>query len=296
MSLLNSVSSGKQVKAMIHTIFGLPGVGKTSWAAQFPKCLIIDLEKGSHHLDVDRLDNIDSLDAFRSLIDELVISDHKYQTIAVDSIESLELLICDWVCKEGGVETIEKYEGGYGKGYQRSREIMREIMGSLRKLTDKDITVILVGHSQVKTHNDPAENTSFDRHVMRVNDKMGAVIRDLSDNVFFACHKVNTYKDQGKVRAISDGERVLRTEWRASFDAKSRMNLPFEIPLSYHAFIAASESNKPKSLEDLRSEVEQMIAGLDAETKPKAQTALDKAKTIEELISIKNRISTIINA
>jgi hypothetical protein len=297
MGLLDTITTGKQSKAMIHTIYGLPGVGKTTWASKFPKCLILDLEKGSSHLEVARLDSIDTFHLFKNILNDLLTSSHLYQTIAVDSIEALESLIADQVCQEGAVETIEKYDGGYGKGYIRTRELMREVMTSLRALNEKkNITVILIGHSQVKTHNDPAENAAYDRYVMRVNDKMGAVIRDLSDNVFFACHKVSTFNDKGKIRAISDGERVIKTEWRASADAKNRLNLPFEIPLSYEAFSLAIESTKPKSVESLREEINEMVRGLDQETKPKAVEAVKKAQTVEELLAIKNRISVLINA
>lgn len=297
MSLLSGVVSGRQVKPMIHTIYGLPGVGKTTWASRFPDCLILDLERGSNHLDVARLENIESLAQFRQVLTDLLATDHKFKTLAVDSIESLESLISDAVCVEGRVDSIEKYEGGYGKGYHRTREIMREIMNDLRSLTTtKQMNVILIGHSQVKTHNDPAENTAYDRYIMRVNDKMGSIIRDLSDNVFFACHKVNTYKDGGKVRAISDGERVIKTEWRAAFDAKNRMGLPFELPLSYDAFIAASQSPTKKTPESLRAEITELAQSLDETTKPKALEAMMKAKTIEELNDIKNRITTIVSA
>jgi hypothetical protein len=296
MSFLKNVTTGRQMKPMIHTIFGLPGVGKTTWASRFPNCLILDLEHGSNSLEVARISSITDLNQFKLALSSLLTEPHDYKTVAIDSIEALESLIADAVCKEGSVETIEKYDGGYGKGYQRSRELMREIMMTLKGLTEKGMTAILIGHSQVKTHNDPAENVSFDRYIMRVNDKMGAVIRDLSDNVFFACHKVSTYSEKGKTRAISDGERVIKTEWRAAFDAKNRLGLPFEIPLSYQAFSEAINNLKPKNVNELREETQALLKGLDAETRPRAEEALKKAQTTEELIAIKNRITTLVNS
>lgn len=297
MSILDRVTKGPQIKPMIHTIFGVQGCGKSTWASKFPKCLFLDLEKGSYHLDVARLDQLSSLSEVKEVLESIQKNAGGYKTLVIDSVESLESMIFEHVCAEGKVDSIEKYDGGYGKGYVRSREIMSGIMKTLRAITESQgLTVILIGHSQVKNHTDPAENVAYDRYIMRCNDKMSAVIRDLSDSVFFCAHKVATYKDGQKTRAISDGERVMYTSWRAAYDAKSRLNLPHELPLDYQAFISAIDNQKPKSVDELKADITQMAAGLDQETKTKALDAMNKATTTEALIAIKNRISTIVTA
>ncbi len=68
---------------------------------------------------------------------------------------------------------------------------------------------------------------------------MAALIRDLSDNVLFATYKVFTNEEKGRTRAYGDGQRVIFTQWRPCADAKNRLDLPFELPLSYDAFIDA---------------------------------------------------------
>src|SRR5690242_4426848 len=130
MSLLKSVTTGKQIGPQIHVVAGDNGVGKTTFGAAFPKPLVIDLENGSNHIDVARIkkEDVATLAAFRGGLAELLNSKHDYQTVVIDSAEALEGLIFDAVCAEGKVDSIEKYDGGYGKGYQRSREIMRDIM------------------------------------------------------------------------------------------------------------------------------------------------------------------------
>lgn len=295
MSLLANVSQGRLQKPMIHTAYGIPGAGKTTWASQFPKPLIIDLENGSGHLDVARLEGVDSFEKFKDILRELLTTQHGFETIVIDSLESLEHLMCDWICLEGGVKSIEAYSGGFGKGFQRLREIGREVMILERQLCDKKgVTVINIGHSLVKSHTDPADNTTFDRYTMRVNDKLGAVIRDLSDNVFFIAHKIYTTKEQGKTKAFSDGQRVMYTSWRAAYDAKSRLNIPHELPLSYQAFKAAIESSNPKTLEDAKVDLIEMTKGLDQETKTKAQEAIKNAQSLDQLNVIKTRIQTLI--
>lgn len=296
--MIAKITIGKQMRPMIHMIYGLPGVGKTTWASSFPDPLIIDLEKGSYHLDVARIDDVANYDALMQTLQAIasgVEETKKFRTIVIDSIEAMEALMCDHICIEGNVASIEKYDGGFGKGYARLRELARGVMTVLRKITEtRGATVILIGHSQQKQFSDPSENTTFDRYTMRVNDKMGSVIRDLSDNVFFACHKVYTTKENGKTKAFSEGERVMKTEWRAAFDAKNRMSLPFELPLSYDAFMKAS-LGEGKSVDELRIDAEELAKAVKEE--PIRTAALEKIKTSttkEELLSIKARLYEIV--
>jgi len=290
-SLLSLVTSGKQIGAQIHVVAGNNGVGKTTWAASFPKSITADLENGTKHLNVARIpaDKLKTLQDFRLFLKELVESKHDYLTFVIDSVEALEGLISDAICLEGKVNSIEEFGGGYGKGYVRSREIMREIMGEVRLLQNKGITTILVAHTQIKTHADPATNQSYDRVIMRCNDKMAALIRDLADNVFYCSYKVFTTTENNKTKAFGDGQRVMFTQWRPGFDAKNRLDLPLEIPLSYEAFVEAC-SNKPDT-DSLLSEIKEMSSGLDEslKTKVKEQTEMHKANA-EKLKEIKNRL------
>lgn len=293
MSLLNAVTTGRQIGPQVHVIAGVNGVGKTTWAASFPKVLLIDLEKGSEHLEVARIpaEKVPDLAAFRALLKELVTTKHDYQTLAIDSVEALEGLICDAVCVEGKVASIELYESGYGKGYVRSREIMREIMMDIRKLQAKGMTTILVGHTQIKSHTDPATNQTYDRVIMRCNDKMAALIRDLADNVFYASYKVFTTEQKGRTRAFGDGQRVMFTQWRAGFDAKNRLELPLELPLSYDAFAEACKIEPQAKTEDLISDINAMSEKLDPALKKDVEEMLKNFKNNPaKLREVKNRL------
>jgi len=293
MSLLSAVTTGKQISAQIHTIAGTNGVGKTTLVASFPKPLIIDIEKGSEHLNVARVpaSSLKDLASFRGVLKELGETKHDFQTIGIDSVEALEGLISDAVCAEGKVASLEDFGGGYGKGHARTRELMREIMGDLQALKEKGITSILVAHTQVKTISDPATNQSYDRVIMRCNDKMSSIIRDLSDNVFYATYKVFMAKDGGKIKAFGDGQRVMYTQWRPGFDAKNRLDLPLELPLSYDVFAEACAKKPEASVELLLSDIAQMSEGLDANLKATVKTQIERFKANpEKLKEIKNRL------
>lgn len=292
MSILESVTTGKRVGAQIHTIFGQNGVGKTTFAASFPKPIVLDLEDGSKHIDVARLgsDKLTDFAKVRGALAELINSKHDFQTVVIDSAESLEALIFDAVCAEGKVTSIEEYGGGYGKGYTRGREILRDVMNDLKVLQSKGITTIIVAHTQTKTHTDPTSNQSYDRIIMRMNDKMAAVVRDLSDNVLFATYKVFTTQDKNKkTQAFGDGQRILLTQWRPGYDAKNRLELPPELPLSYEAFVEAA--NKDVKVDDLVSDIRAMAEKVDASLKTTVEEQLEKFKgDLAKLKQVKNRL------
>lgn len=292
MSLLN-VKKGKMLGPQVHTIYGNNGVGKSTLAASFPASIFLDLEDGSKHLDVSRLESkeLKTVASIRAILKELMSPKAEYKTVVIDSIEALESVIYDDICKDSKVDSIELAMGGYGKGIVRSREIMREIMMDLQALKEFGITSILVGHSHTKKHSDPNTNQEWDRTVMRANDKLAAVVKDLSDNVLFATFKVFTAKDNGKTKAVGDGQRVMYTQWRPSFDAKNRLELPLELPLSYDAFVEACEKKPEANVEELLSEITELSKTLDPAIKAKMAEHMAKHKTNPaKLREVKNRI------
>lgn len=298
MSLLDHVSMGKIKGPQFNVICGVNGVGKTTWATSFPKSICVDLEDGSKHLDVARIgaDKFPDLEKVRAFICELRDKKHDYKTLVIDSAEALEALICDFVCKEGNVKSVELYDGGYGKGIARTREIMREIILEFNQLKQKGIEINLVAHTQVKTISDPTTNQSYDRVIMRTNDKMAAVIRDLADNVFFATYKVFTVQENKKTKAVGEGQRVMYTQWRPGFDAKNRLNLPHELALSYDAFMEALGNTEIDS-NVLAEEITQMASKItDEKFKKTVSDQIEKFKNNPaKLNEVKNRLMAYVS-
>ena len=297
MSLLEQVTTGKQIGAQVHVITGHNGIGKTTFAASFPGPLIIDLEKGSEHLDVPRIpsNNIPTFKKLRDLLKDLASTKHEYKTVTIDSVESIETLINQAVCEEGKVKSIEDF--GYGRGYVLARDLMKDLFSDFRALQDKGISTILTAHTQVKSQTDPANNQTYDRIIMRANDKLASVVRDLADNVLYATHKVFTTEVKNKTQAFSSGQRVLLTQWRAGHDAKNRLDLPYEIPLSFDAFKEACEKKSDTKAEELVQSIEEMSSGFDEKLKASVKEQVAKHKTNpEKLREISNRLMKYANA
>src|SRR5262249_52072228 len=160
---------------------------------------------------------------------------HEFDSVVLDSLDWVEPLIWKAVCEEGKVETIEQYAGGYGKGYVRALDLWRTLFKELSVL-NHHMHVLLIGHAQIKSFQDPELPTAYDRYQLKINDKAAALVREAADAVLFARFETELVKTNGKTRAYGEGRRIMFTESRPGFDAKNRFNLPFVLPLDWKTF------------------------------------------------------------
>jgi hypothetical protein len=238
------VTHGKVLRPIYALISGLPGVGKTTLAAHAPEPIFLGLEPGTYQLHVYRFDRCHTLAEFFKQLDYLANKKTPFKTIVIDTLDALEVLVHKQVCQEGGVESIEEYGGGYGKGYVRAAEIFRSILARLDELANR-FHILLIGHVQVKTFQDPNQASGYDRWVLKINDKAAGVIREAVDLMVFCTFRTDLIRDKKtkETRAVTDGSRVMYTEFRPAFlEAKNRFGLPFEMPLEWAPLAKAIKS------------------------------------------------------
>lgn len=296
MSFLAQVTTGKRERPFFILIYGGDGVGKTTFGADAPNPIFLCAENGADQLDVARLPSPKTFKEVMAMVDELVASEIPYKTLVVDSLDWLEPLCWEEVCKENNAPNIEKVDGGYGKGYVFALKKWQGFIDQLKSLRDK-MNVVLIAHSHIKPFNDPQHNAAYDRHELKLNAKAAALFREAADAVLYAAFEVFTKKEGQKVRAYGEGSRVLFTERRPSFDAKNRYGLPFTLPLAWEDFEAAAKKGEPESPEALKTRVE----GLLSVTKdPKIKERVEKALAeVEEqhdwkrLAKIENQLLTM---
>ena len=95
-------------------IHGGPGIGKSTLASQAPNPIFIDLEGGLGELPTNAFQPT-SFDEVLESIGVLFTDDHKFMTLAVDSLDWLEAMIWKKVVDNNKVEDISKIP--YGQGY-----------------------------------------------------------------------------------------------------------------------------------------------------------------------------------
>src|SRR5262245_5260247 len=200
------------------------------WKVDFllarPNPIFIGAEKGTEQLDVARFPQTESIELLAQVRALQQTQKHEFDSVVLDSLDWVEPLIWKAVCDEGKVETIEQYAGGYGKGYVRALDLWRTLLKELSVLNDK-MHVLLIGHAQIKSFQDPELSTSYDRYQLKINDKAAALVREAADAVLFAQFETELVKTNGKTGADGEGNRIMSTESRPGWDAKHRFNLPF---------------------------------------------------------------------
>lgn len=301
MSFESFASEGVIIKPQVFLIYGPNGVGKTTLACSMGNAAIVDLEDGSRNIKGVKRYHKAAFPDWTTLKDFLfqvhsgvLLSDK--DTLVIDSLEVIERLASQHVCKDSDVDSIEKAYGGFGKGFIRMRELMGDLMHLLQMIRDeRAMSVVIVAHSQVKTHTDPTSNQTYDRYTLRANDKFAAVVKDLSDTVLFIKPKVYTEKSKQnpqKTSASSAGERVIHTEWSAAFDAKRRYSLPSELVFTLETIGDVVAILKGSESDVLENEIDGLLMLVKDETKMKAasQKKQDAKGDVVKLRAIKERL------
>ena len=117
MSMLENIKRGRESKPPRLFIYGQEGVGKSTVGAAAPNPVFVQTEDGLGEIDTAKFPLAKNLNDVLAALTALREEPHEFQTVVLDSADWLERLIWDQVCAEFGVRSIEKADGGYGKGY-----------------------------------------------------------------------------------------------------------------------------------------------------------------------------------
>jgi len=238
--MLSGVTKGPVKRPHFVLLYGVDGVGKSTFGAAAPEPIFLGPEDGLGFLNVAKFPSPNNWTDVLAAVSDLQSEDHPYQSLVLDSLDWLEPLLWQHICAEHQVTSIEEVGGGFGKGFVFAREQWNEFIKRLMRLRAK-MHIVAIAHAQVKVVNDPSEPEPFDQYRLKLNDKAADLWREASDCVFFAKFDIRVTKKKGanKARAFGEGARVIYTEHRPAFHAKNRFNLPFQMPLDWDGFIAA---------------------------------------------------------
>lgn len=297
-----NISRGPMKTAIRVGIYGTEGVGKTTFASNFPGAVFIDTEGSTKHLDVARFDSPESLNDVLDQLNYVVGHPDTIGTIVIDTVDWLEKLIFRAVCDEKKIQSIEDI--GYGKGYVFAKQKMQGLLELLDLIIARGIHVVLVCHSMIRKFELPDEMGSYDRYMLKLNEKnIAPLIKEWVDMLLFVNYKTDIVTDQdGKTKKGKGGQkRVMYANHNACWDAKNRFGLPDEIPFDYgqiaHLFgeakpvepveIAKEEPPKPERVEPKASAeiVATVPAVSEAEAPKKAKKPLPNTTRPESMTS-----------
>jgi hypothetical protein len=253
MSLTSRVLRGRTPKPPRVLLYGTEGIGKSTFAAGAPRPVFIQTEDGLDEITCDKFPPAVSFDDVIGALAELRTEKHEYETVVIDSLDWLERMIWDRVCRESGVKTIEKADGGFAKGYTHALTFWREVIEKLNALrADRGMVVVLIAHAKVEKFEDP-ESSPYDRYSPRLHKHAAALVSEWCDAVLFATRKIRTQtEDAGfnRKRTIAQaigrdgGERILRCVGGPACIAKNRYGIVEDLPLAWAAFVQAMSNNQ----------------------------------------------------
>lgn len=242
------ISKGIKKNAIRFVIYGLEGIGKTTFASKFPDPLFIDTEGSTRWIDVARVDGINCWADICAAIDEVIAVPSVCKTLVVDTADGAEHMLAMDMLRRDDKKSIEDY--GYGKGYTILQErFQKELLNRLDKVIAKGIHVIITAHSRQRTVN-PPDGNPYDHYELKCSKNVSPILKEWADCLFFMNYSFVVMTDStGKGKAQGKGERVIYTTHMPQYDAKNRFGLPDELPMKYESIKSIVEGNTAKNPE-----------------------------------------------
>lgn len=224
-------------------VYGLPGIGKTTFA-HAAGSLIIDAENGAGAIDgVMRTPYLDSWPAIRQWLVALGTQrPDGVKAVAIDTIDWVvrrieEHVVIDLDPKAGGAitNTLGSSHGGYFKGREVVANIVsRELLPLLNRIADNGFPVLVLAHAKNEKATSP-EGFSTSHAAPDLPTYIGPVFIEWADAVLFA-HRG------------AEGDRVMATESSSTVLAKNRYGISSLIPFTWASFVAAAKGDEKKEV------------------------------------------------
>lgn len=261
------IERGKKKTNLKAVVYGPEGIGKSTLGSRFPSPVFLDVEGGTHALDVARTPSPKSWSAFMAILDEFAsgkMDQHGFRTLIVDTADWAEKLLKDSVCAEAGVAAIGDVP--FGVLYQKLGAGWGRMLDALTRISEK-MHVVLLAHSQLVHCEIPEETGAFDRYELKLNNSFkvstSAMSKEWANMVLFLNYELMVIETDGKTKA-QGGRRVCYTTHHACWDAKNRYGLPEKIRLN-------EDGSMPSPLVSL-------LAELESKDEPKPEPAALPAK------------------
>lgn len=246
---------GKLPGAKKIVAYGPEGIGKSTFAAQFPDPVFIDTEGSTKDMDVARFPEPSSWTMILEQVTEVIKTPNICKTLIVDTADWAEMLCITHVCATNRKSSIEEF--GYGKGYTYIQEEFGRLLNLLTDVIKVGINVVLTAHAKMRKFEQPDELGAYDRWEMKLSKGVAPMVKEWADMVLFCNYKTTVINVDGQgvqkgKNKVQGGKRIMYATHHSCWDAKNRYGLPDEVPFEYDSIrhiIESSVAGNPVSEE-----------------------------------------------
>lgn len=218
---LQPTTISRDLKGKYICLFGKPKVGKTTFAVQAPRNLLIAFEKGYNAIAGIKAVDITKWADFKLVLRQLEKPEvqSEYDTISIDTVGIMWEMCEQFICAQNGVQKISDIP--WGGGYSACK---KEFEQCLRKITMLGYGLIIIAHVDTRI-----EKTADDNEVEIIGPAIPkrayAIVNQLVDIIGYIGVD---YDNDGNSR------RTLYTRSTPTVMAGSRFpHLPARIPFGY---------------------------------------------------------------
>lgn len=214
----------------VITLYGMPKIGKSTFASRFPNALFAATEPGLNHIEVYQVP-VTNWPEFTKLCAALARDPLQVESFVIDTVDILYLQCLEHVC--GLAKIQHPSDLSYGKGFSMVNGEFRRVLaklGTLRTRDDDKLGLVIISHCK-----EIEEDTRVGKRMRWAPSLPGSarqIVEGMSDLLLFA-------------DVDNDGSRVLRTKPSPRWVAGDRTGkLPETMPLSYDALSSAVDGEK----------------------------------------------------
>ena len=196
--------------------------GKTTIASQAEDNVFIPTEDGAGELRLNTLKDgvFKDYDEVIAALRYVYANADRIKTLVIDSIDHLEPIVWDYVCRSQNPAWDSIESPGYGRGYIECDKAWMRIISAILKLRDdKQVTVILLAHDVVRTVNDPMTGP-YDAHELKLHKRAVALWKENVDMIGLIKNAVAVDSKTGKGKGGTAP--TMFTRPNAAYTAKTR--------------------------------------------------------------------------
>ena len=246
------VQQTMQIEPMKVLIYGVEGIGKTTFASKFPDPIFIDTEGSTGFINARKLPNPTS---WTMLLDELedIKSEPRGKTLIIDTLDWAERLAKKYLMDKNKWAAIDSTN--YGSRYVALSDEIGKLLNKLTEIKDVGINVVLTAHAETKKHDLPDEMGQYDKYTLKLEKRDAGLAKEWADMILFFNYKTTIISDsKSNSKKATGGQRVMYTTHKPAWDAKNRLGLPDELPIDFEAIRELFEAKTGMSTTQIKSE------------------------------------------